>query len=72
MLSRFGKTIVFLLTPPILVSAQTVPAGARIAVRTNSQITSATAQVGQSFKGSYPESVISIQQVAAAWRSSDR
>jgi hypothetical protein len=50
MLSRFEKTIVFLLTLPMLVSAQTLPAGTHITVRTDSQINSATAQVGQSFK----------------------
>ena len=50
MLSRFGKTIVFLLTLSMLVFAQTVPAGTHITVRTDSQINSATAQVGQSFK----------------------
>src|ERR1700738_4784308 len=48
MLSRFGKTIVFL--PPLGMSAlpQTVPAGTRITVRTDSQINSASAHVGQS------------------------
>lgn len=37
MLSRFGKCIFFLLTLGMLASAQTVPAGTRITVRTGSQ-----------------------------------
>ena len=49
MLSRFGKCMVFLLTLGMLASAQTVPAGTRITVRTDSQINSASAHVGQSF-----------------------
>ena len=43
MLSRFGKCMVFLLTLGMLASAQTVPAGTRITVRTDSQINSASA-----------------------------
>ena len=50
MLSRFGKCMVFLLTLEALASAQSVPAGTRITVRTDSQINSATAHVGQSFR----------------------
>jgi hypothetical protein len=46
---RFGKCMVFLLTLGTLASAQTVPAGTRITVRTDSQINSASAHVGQSF-----------------------
>src|SRR3982074_603436 len=49
MLSRFGKTIVFLLSCRCAAAAQTVPAGTRITVRTDSQINSASAHVGQSF-----------------------
>jgi len=49
MLSRFGKTIVFLLALGMSALAQTVPAGTRITVRTDSQINSASAHVGQSF-----------------------
>src|SRR5262249_2589633 len=49
MLSRFGKSLVFLLTLGMLASGQTVPAGTRITVRTDSQINSASAHVGQSF-----------------------
>ena len=49
MLSRFGKCMFFLLIFGMLASAQTVPAGTRITVRTDSQINSATAHVGQSF-----------------------
>ena len=49
MLSRFGKTVVFLLVVGMSAWAQTVPAGTRITVRTDSQISSASAHVGQSF-----------------------
>src|SRR6516164_10761668 len=49
MLSRFWKCTGFLLTIGMLASAQTVPAGTRITVRTDSQINSASAHVGQSF-----------------------
>jgi hypothetical protein len=49
MLSRFGNCMVFLLTLGMLASAQTVPTGTRITVRTDSQINSASAHVGQSF-----------------------
>ena len=50
MLSRFGKCMVFLLTLEMLASAQSVPAGTRITVRTDSQINSASAHIGQSFR----------------------
>jgi hypothetical protein len=49
MLSRLGKTVVLLLTLGVSAWAQTVPAGTRITVRTDSQINSASAHVGQSF-----------------------
>ena len=49
MLSRVGKGVFFLFTLGVLASAETVPAGTRIIVRTDSQINSATAHVGQSF-----------------------
>jgi hypothetical protein len=49
MLSRLGKCVAFLLALGMLASAQTVPAGTHITVRTDSQITSASARVGQSF-----------------------
>jgi hypothetical protein len=49
MLSRFGKTMVFLLALGISALAQTVPAGTRITVRTDSQISSASAHAGQLF-----------------------
>ena len=49
MRSRSGKTVVFLLALGMSALAQTVPAGSRITVRTDSQINSASAQVGQSF-----------------------
>jgi hypothetical protein len=47
--SKFAKSIVFLLVLRMWASAQTVPAGTRITVRTDSQINSASAHVGQSF-----------------------
>jgi len=49
MLNRLGNTIIFLLAFGISMFAQTVPAGTRITVRTDSQINSASAHVGQSF-----------------------
>ena len=49
MLSRCAKAVLFLLTLGMLASAQTVPAGTHITVRTDSQINSATAHVGQAF-----------------------
>ena len=49
MRNRFGACTFFLLTLGMLASAQTVPAGTRITVRTDSQINSATAHTGQSF-----------------------
>lgn len=49
MRNRFGMCTFFLLTLGMLASAQTVPAGTRITVRTDSQINSATARTGQSF-----------------------
>jgi hypothetical protein len=49
MVSRVGKYVLLLLTLGMLASAQTVPAGTRITVRTDSQINSASAHVGQSF-----------------------
>ena len=49
MLSRFGKNVVCLVALGMLASAQTAPAGTRITVRTDSQVNSASAHVGQSF-----------------------
>jgi len=49
MLSKFGKCLVSLLTLGMLASAQAVPAGTHITVRTDSQINSASSHVGQSF-----------------------
>jgi len=50
MLSRFGRCMGFLLTVGMLASGQAVPAGTRITVRTDSQINSSSAHVGQSFR----------------------
>src|SRR3979411_2544972 len=58
MLSRFGKTIVFLLALGMLASAKTVPAGTRITVRTDSQINSASAHVGQPFNANLVRDVV--------------
>jgi hypothetical protein len=49
MFSRVGKCLICLLTLGILAAAQAVPAGTRITVRTDSQISSASAHVGQKF-----------------------
>ena len=58
MLSRLGKTVVLLLTLGILASAQTVPAGTHITVRTDSQITSASAHAGQSFRANLARDLV--------------
>ena len=49
MMSRLVKTLVVLIALGLSAIAQTVPAGTRITVRTDSQINSASARVGQSF-----------------------
>jgi len=58
MVSRFGKSIVFLLGAGLWVSAQTVPAGTHLTVRTDSQINSASAHVGQSFKANLVRNLV--------------
>ena len=58
MCSRFWNSIFFLLTLGMLASAQTVPAGTHITVRTDSQINSATARVGQSFRANLTRDLI--------------
>ena len=47
--SKFGKCLFALLTLGTLAFAQSVPAGTHMTVRTDSQINSASAHVGQSF-----------------------
>src|ERR1700746_3643949 len=49
MLCRFGQTIFFLLALGMSALAQTVPAGTRITIRTDSQISSASVHAGQAF-----------------------
>ena len=67
MRSRSGKTVVFLLALGMSALAQTVPAGTRIAVRTDSQISSANAQVGQSFQANLVRDlVVDGKTIAAA------
>jgi hypothetical protein len=58
MVSRFGKTIVVLLALGMSALAQTVPAGTHITVRTDSQINSASAQVGQSFRANLMKDLV--------------
>src|ERR1700704_455520 len=58
MLSRFGKIAVCLLALGMLASAKTVPAGTRITVRTDSQINSASARVGQPFNANLVRDVV--------------
>src|SRR6202011_568372 len=58
MLSRYGKTIVLLLALGVSALAQTVPAGTRITVRTDSQINSANAHVGQSFNANLRKDLV--------------
>jgi len=47
MLSELGKSIVVLFAVGAMALAETVPAGTHITVRTDSQVSSATARVGQ-------------------------
>lgn len=65
MRSRFGHSIFFLLALGILASAQTVPAGTPITVRTDSQINSATARVGQSFRANLTRDLVVNQKIIA-------
>src|ERR1700736_1560604 len=56
--SRLWKTFVFLLAFGMSALAQTVPAGARITVRTDSQINSASAHVGKSFQANLVKDLV--------------
>ena len=58
MRSTFGKAVVFLLALGVSAWAQTLPAGAHITVRTDSQISSGSAQVGQSFHANLVKDVV--------------
>jgi len=58
MLSRFEKTVVLLFALGISALAQTVPAGTRITVRTDSQINSATAHAGQLFRANLVKDLV--------------
>jgi len=57
MLSRFVR-LVFLLALGNFVSAQTLPAGSHITVRTDTQISSASAHTGQTFRGSLVKDLV--------------
>jgi hypothetical protein len=58
MLRNSGKSLVCLLTLAVLASAQSVPAGAHITVRTDSQINSGSAHVGQSFHANLTKDLV--------------
>lgn len=58
MLSRCAKPVFFLLAFGMLASAQAVPAGTRITVRTDSQINSASAHVGQAFRANLTRDLV--------------
>ncbi len=58
MLSRCAKGLFVLLTVGMLASAQSVPAGTRITVRTDSQINSASAHVGQAFHANLTKDLV--------------
>ncbi|PWT79999.1 MAG: hypothetical protein C5B58_12495 [Acidobacteria bacterium] len=58
MLSRVGKVIVCVLILALTMLAQTVPAGTHITVRTDSQINSATAHVGQSLSANLTKNLV--------------
>lgn len=58
MFSRVGKCLICLLTLGMFAWAQAVPAGTRITVRTDSQITSGSAHVGQRFHANLVRDVV--------------
>jgi hypothetical protein len=58
MLRKFWTPIVFLLTLGMLASAETIPAGTHITVRTDSQINSKTAHAGQSFNANLARDLV--------------
>ncbi len=58
MLRKFGKCMFSLVALGVLAAAQTVPAGTRITVRTDSQINSASARVGQSFHANLAKNLV--------------
>jgi hypothetical protein len=58
MLRKLGRSIVILLAAGTMASAGTVPSGTHILVRTDSQISSATAQVGQTFRANLVRDVV--------------
>ena len=58
MLGRILKTNAFLLLLAAMAVSQTIPAGTRLSVRTSSEITSATANVGDRFEGRLASSVV--------------
>ncbi|HEX4919459.1 MAG TPA: hypothetical protein VFV92_01815 [Candidatus Bathyarchaeia archaeon] len=65
MRSRFGHSIFLLLTLGMLAAAETVPAGTHITVRTDSQINSATAHVGQSFRANLTRDLVVNHKILA-------
>src|SRR5215467_2594571 len=58
MLRNFGKSLLCLLTLAVFAPAQSVPAGTHITVRTDSQINSASAHVGQSFHANLTKDLV--------------
>jgi hypothetical protein len=58
MLSNFGKSLLCLLTLGMCAWAQSVPAGTHITVRTDSQINSGSAHVGQSFHSNLTKDLV--------------
>jgi hypothetical protein len=58
MLNRFRKSIPILLGLGILASAETIPAGTRIAVRTDSQISSKSARGGDRFNANLARDLV--------------
>jgi hypothetical protein len=58
MLNRFRKSILTLLALGILASAETIPAGTRITVRTDSQISSRSARAGDRFNANLARDLV--------------
>jgi hypothetical protein len=67
MLGRTFRVIAFILTTALLTAAQTIPAGTRLTVRIDSQVTSKTARAGDRFNANLTRDlVVNGQTVAKA------
>ncbi|HZQ23119.1 MAG TPA: hypothetical protein VFA89_09985 [Terriglobales bacterium] len=65
MLKRLGKSTALLLALAALATAQTIPAGTRLTVRTDSEISSATAKAGQQVRANLVRDLVVDGQTLA-------